>query len=149
MKIDRATGVVDVPELGVVLAPTTLRDAWLASAAGQGSIVGVQNEPWWSFKARDFTVDGRPWKLSVGFHGQTPWRVELMALGAEFGTSWDDWSKTKEEARQVFHDRWLTQVLGHGRSFAWGKVASVFDERGAYSSILIDYAVRDSLFARE
>lgn len=146
MEIDRETGVVDVPELGGALGPGTVRDAWLASPAGLGSAVGVQIEPWCSYAARAFAVDGRPWKLSARFHGQTLWRVELVAIGDEFGTSWDDWSEAREQARRRFQDRWLTQVLGPGRTFPWGTVGSVFDARGGGSSILVDYAVRDSLF---
>lgn len=69
-----------------------------------------------------------------------------MALGDEFGGGWDDWSELKEQARRVFQDEWLTQVLGRERSFAWGTVGSVFDARAGCSSILVDYAVRDSLF---
>lgn len=69
-----------------------------------------------------------------------------MALGDEFGAGWDGWSEAKEQARRAFQDRWLTQVLGGRRSFAWGKVASVFDARGGGSSILIEDAVGESLF---
>ena len=146
MKIDRETGDVELPELGAALGPTTVRDAWLASAAAQGSAVGVRNEPWCSYAARTFAVDGRAWQLSASFHGQTLWRVALVALGEEFGAGWDGWSERKEQVRRVFQDRWLTQVLGGARTFAWGTVASVFDARGGSSSILVDYAVRDSLF---
>lgn len=140
MRIDAETGTIEVPELGGSLAPTTTRDAWLASAPAQGGRVGVQNEPWCTYAARAFTVDGRSWTLSARFHGQALQLVELMALGDEFGTGWDDWSKLKEQARRVFHDRWLAQVLGRRRTFAWGEVASVFDERGGYSSVLVRYA---------
>lgn len=140
MRIDPDTGVVEVPELGGSLAPTITRDEWLASAMARGGAFGVQNEPSCSYAARAFTSDGNAWTLSVRFHGQTLKLVELMVLDAEFGTSWEDWSRAKEQARQQVHDRWLTRTLAHRRTFSWGRVASVFDERAAYSSILVHYA---------
>ena len=120
MRIDSETGAVDLPELGGALTPMTRRDEWLASPAAQGGDAGVHNELWYSYAARAFAVDGRPWTLRAWFHGQMLWRVEPMALGDEFGTSWSDWSETKEQARRAFQDQWLTQVLGPGRTFHVG-----------------------------
>ena len=48
----------------------------------------------------------------------------------------------------MFQDRWLTPMLGRERTFTWGTVGSVFDAGGGSSSILVDDAVRDSLFHR-
>lgn len=54
-------------------------------------------------------------------------------------SSWNDWSKEKEEQNKSFFENWLSTRIGSQRSFAWGNVNVVLDEKGGGSAIVLNY----------
>lgn len=136
MKVDPETGVFYFPS-GESLGPSTTRNAFLATALGRGSTVLTENEPWCSFR---FDVEDDNLSLATYFHGDVLDAIHLMAVGAEYGLSWDDWSEEKERARKRANDRWLGDTgLTPGKRYAWGSVWSDYDPKGGFSSAVVRY----------
>jgi hypothetical protein len=146
--IDPATGTVALAygaDAPATLGPETRRAAFLASALGARATPLVMNEPWCSWRVGGVELGGLPFALGVYFNGEALWALDLALIDARFGTSWDDWSEAKEQARDAAHKAWLVVQLGRSdapharRSYPWGEVAASFDQKGGGSSIWIRY----------
>lgn len=48
--------------------------------------------------------------------------------------SWNDWSKEKEIKNKNFFENWLSKQIGSQRSFTWGNVNAVLDQKGGGGS---------------
>ena len=140
--LDPVSGEVILTTTGVRLGPRTTRDAFLASAIGQHATPGTINPPWANYGA--FLAAGEigpfPADVSLQFRDEALVWVTIMNLSEEFGTSWDDWSREKEEARRRAHNEWLrTSGLPPGR-YPFAEVWSDYSEKDALSKIVIQYS---------
>jgi hypothetical protein len=53
----------------------------------------------------------------------------------------NDWTEANEIKRKAKHDAWLRSELGAPPyQYAWGRIASVYDEKGCASTIVVTYA---------
>ncbi len=66
--------------------------------------------------------------------------VNMMITGPEYGSTWSDWSREKEDKRELRHDAVLKQVLGPGpHEFSWGDIRPGHDSKGGFSGIVVTY----------
>ena len=138
--IDKSTGAIRFTEWPCPVTPDTTRTAFLTSPLAVGAEPEVQNGPWFSWRlAPPECVEGG-WFTSLHFHNDTLWQVSMAIGGAEYGSSWSDWSEEKENKRRLRHDAALTQWLGpEPYQFPWGKIWSGYDGKGGFSSITVTY----------
>jgi hypothetical protein len=70
----------------------------------------------------------------------------MMISSAEFGSSWSDWSREKEEKRKLLHDAALKRMLGPGPyELPWGTVWSGYDDKSGFSSVVVTYRAKGKL----
>ncbi len=53
--------------------------------------------------------------------------------------SWDDWNEDEELKNRDYYDEWLTKEIGKDRQFSWGTIGSFYDNKGGFSSIVLNY----------
>jgi hypothetical protein len=140
--IDRTTGEVRIPGLGVPLGPALSRDGFLALPPGADVRTWDANEPYHSFAV---SVAAGPqadsaFVVVVQFYGRDLTSISLTATGPQFGTSWADWSEAKEKDRLRYHDEWLAHTCGlKPGNYPWGSLYSGMDLKAGSSSIVIRY----------
>lgn len=69
--------------------------------------------------------------------------IHLVANPPTLGQSWAEWSVDRELQRKALHDKLLHQHIGQcdsTRTYTWGVVSSVLDEKAGVSTIVIKYA---------
>ncbi|GEM_PF-829307 len=107
---------------------------------------------WHTIKNVRFAEDRRSFSLSAGFREGHLFQAMLALSSPTYGSSWEDWTESKELRRKVDHDRFLAEYLGRDpdlkRSkpypsityvFPWGTVFSSYDPRSASSTIHISW----------
>lgn len=125
---------------GVLLSPHSSRTSFLSSVEGAQAKVLVKNEPWCSFH---LSAGSSPLSVSVYFKGEFLDSIHFSVSGAEYGSSWGDWSEEKEMKRKSANDAWLQKYeLTPGQTYSWGSVWSGYDPKGGFSSIVVRYAPR-------
>lgn len=138
--LDAETGILTIETLSMQVGPDFTRQQFLASPLHRKAQRLIFNEPHCSFLTPPHSIGGLRFILSLGFFNE---RLETLSLAhdtPELGTSWDDWTREKEERRKQIHDRWLETQLGTSqRRFAWGEIWSEYDDRSGGSSICIRY----------
>jgi hypothetical protein len=140
--IDKTTGLLTIND-EFVIDPTLQTGLFRPYPEG-----GTWQEEWpsrdWRTFARKPVWDraGRKLALTVYFERE---RLDQVALfyylpdEADSGT-WDDWSREAEQRRQDLHDQILAEDLGPPPyDFPWGRVGSVYDDKGGFSLIFIRY----------
>ena len=140
--LDPATGDVILATTGLRLGRGMTRTEFLASPIGAQATPGTINPPWANYGAvfAAGEVGPFPADLTVQFQDEALAWLTIMNLSAEFGSSWDDWSREKEDARRRAHTEWLRQsALPPGR-YSFGEVWSDYSEKDALSQIVIRYA---------
>lgn len=71
--------------------------------------------------------------------------VGLSLVGAQFGSSWSEWSRQKEKARVAAMRRWLRERWGVEEGHhTWGELRCAYDERTGAGSLSIHYAAGPS-----
>jgi hypothetical protein len=139
MNIDSATGALNLPELGLSIFHTLARQEFLKSQAFSQSRPGVQNPPWRTYSLPQIPLADSILHINILFNGEHLDSLSLAHSAEPFGLSWGDWSKEKELARKNFHETWLNQIYAPVGRYPWGKIESLYDDRGGSSSILIRY----------
>lgn len=79
-------------------------------------------------------------QVSIGmcFQNENIFMVHMMINGKDFPNSWSDWSEAKELERKEAHDLWLQKNIGKPPYiYKWGKISSVYDNKGGFSVINI------------
>jgi len=138
IQIDPQTGALTTPE-GVVSRDTT-KSSVLASPMFVSGDYTNEKAGWFNAVLRPQLVDGRQFLVSLFFHEEHLHSITLIDGDPRFGTSWDDWSREKEEARRKSHDEWLVGTLGSIKTdWPWGQLYSVYDDKSAGSSITLLY----------
>ncbi len=141
MTITQDTGVITLPEIGASIAATLSRSQFLQVPVFSCSSVFVQSEPWCSYRLPAIPQKYTDLVIIVQFRGEELFSLELCHGAACFGTSWENWSEERELARKAFHERWLASEVGlRPGKYAWGEIASYYDETGRFSSIAVRYA---------
>ncbi len=147
MKLSADTGKISFGS-GADIGPETVRSSFLVSPLFIGVRVLVENEPYVTYAV---DVPNEKMSLSVSFHGEVLESVRISTSGAEFGSSWNDWSEEKELARAEANSLWLSQQgVTTSRPYSWGAVWSGFEGKSAFSSVIVRYssAANNSLQAR-
>jgi hypothetical protein len=138
--IDPATGAVSFEEPAIVIAPHLTRSAFAATPWGAAAEHWVINEPWHSWKLAELGLSaGIRFVVVLYFHHERLLKVELCNADPAFGTSWEDHSREKEDARDASHQAWLATFVGERRVFDWGDIWAGYDDRGGFSGISIRY----------
>jgi hypothetical protein len=143
MTIDRATGTLFLPEIGLRIPPNFTRTELVETQAALVApiAIAVQNEPWCSYRLAGISLRDTELHISLQFKGEQLISTQLCHSAERFGNSWDTWSEEKEKARKAFHDQWLATQLGDPPGeHAWGTVDSSYDSKGGFSSITLSYA---------
>ena len=80
-------------------------------------------------------IDGRKYLVNLFFRSGKIYRVALMCCDIEY-------TEIDEHKRKALHDAILQEygIQGKGE-YAWGRIESVYDQRGNVSSINIYYGV--------
>ena len=138
---DATTGTVRT-DAGEAIDARLTRAAFLASSLAEGAPTLVANEPWHSWLV-DRAIGGRPFKLGLYFESE---RLDMVVMAIDEpafgGPTWAEWTRELEERRREAHTAWLATfdaTIGEGRDFAWGRVASIFDDRSGGSEIVVRY----------
>ena len=140
--LDPTTGEVTLTTTKVCLGPRVTLTEFLVSAVGQHASPGTINPPWANYGCSFAVGEVGPFPADLGvqFKGEALLWLTIMNLSPEFGTSWDDWSREKEDARRRTHDAWLrASGLPPGR-YRFAEVWSDYSEKDALSKIVIRYA---------
>jgi len=141
MTITQETGVIKLPEIGATIAASLSRAQFLQTPEFFEARVFVRSEPWCSYRLPAISQKYTELVIVVQFHGEELVSLDLCHGAHCFGSSWEDWSEERELARKAFHERWLASEVGvHPGNYAWGQIASYYDEQGRFSTIAIRYA---------
>jgi len=140
--IDVATGNISIQNADIAIGPSLTRDDFLASAVGRDAPINVENEPYCSYNVRIPAGDlmTLPAGLTFYFYHKQLESLSIVASDHRFGTSWDDWSETKELERKRFHDLWLADTAGAANAhFPWGQLSSDYDAKSGLSAVHLRY----------
>jgi hypothetical protein len=138
---DSATGSLRTDQ-GEPIGPRLTRTTFLASSLAAGARTLVVNEPWHSWRI-DRSIAARPFRLGLYFEGERLHMVVLAIDEPAFGgPTWAEWSRELEDRRREAHTAWLAQFdasIGDDRTFDWGRVASIYDDRSGGSEIVLRF----------
>jgi hypothetical protein len=140
--IDHATGEIQFRADGIRVGHALTRELLLASSISSQCRELVRNEPYCSFALPTVQFGDQPFAWSVWFRASVLLRVSIQCASPAFGSSWSDWSENRELARKRVHDSLLQQSLGQDwchKHFTWGRVESLYDSKGGFSSIVVTY----------
>ncbi len=151
--IDVTTGMLTILQPALVIGPGLTQEAFRASPLGAASEELTRNPPWLLFGFRHAEAGGERFAGHCCFHGEQVEFVTLTVERPEFGSSWAEFSKEKEKARQEHHNTWLlTQLHDHPAThtlwldtptwewaFPWGRVYSGWDVKNGTTEIVIRY----------
>ena len=149
-------GTVEFESPIVRITPGTTRDDFLASALFAISKPTNQNAPWSRYSFQPVTVRGENFSGDICFCSVAIYSMSLCSIRPEFGTSWNDASVEKEQARHCFHKQLLQRLfqrppderIEHGPnerdtddaySFPWGGVSALTDAKAYGCDIFIKY----------
>lgn len=54
-------------------------------------------------------------------------------------SDWSEWTEEYELNQRKKLDQWLTQKIGNRRKFAWGNIGAYYNQKSAYSSIVMNF----------
>src|SRR6185503_16513582 len=138
--IESKTGVLTFSQPAVEIGPTLTRSQFQASPWSKEWEDLVVNEPWHSWRSvKPYQSMSISFAIHLFFHGERLHSVTLGDADPRFGIAWNDWSLEKELKRKASHDEWLEKNLGGGRSYSWGSIISVYDDKAGGSSIRVTY----------
>jgi hypothetical protein len=149
-------GTVEFESPQARITPTTTRADFLASALFDIARPMNQNAPWSRFSFRPITAQGERFSGDICFCSGAIYSMTLCCSRPEFGTSWNDASPDKEQARHCLHKQLLQGLfqrppderIPHGPNerdtdvtyyFPWGSVSALTDARAGGCSILIKF----------
>ena len=137
--IDKASGEIRFNSLHIT--PAVTRSEFLGCLAEADVSSLVDNPPYRSYSTRVSDAKGAAFSLAAYFMDEELTMLTISVIEDRFGSSWDDWSKEKEFERQETHSRWLETECGMapGEEFPWGTVASSYDDKAGFSSIVVRY----------
>jgi len=155
--LDLMTGTFYFDKPSVTIMPTLTTDD-LQPWAEHGIEKVTQNPPWLLLGYRRFMIGSEAFAGLICFKDGAIQNISLMSTRPEFGTSWNDFSHEKEEARQAFHNQWLAEQVDKRKGlltldepfktwewdFNWGKIVSGWDTKNGTTEIVIVYAKEES-----
>jgi hypothetical protein len=136
---DAGTGTLHLRDS--ILSPRTSRQNFLSSPLAEGAIISVKNEPWCSWQLQSAPLqEGFQLHLVVYFHGSKLDFISLALGHPKFGTSWDDWSPEKEQARHEAHLRYLKEEWqAPPGEYSWGRIWAGLDPKQGDSGFSVHY----------
>jgi len=152
----RLDGTVEFESPIVRITPSTTRDDFLASAHFAISKPGNQNAPWSRYSFQPVTARGENFAGDICFCSGAIYSMSLCSIRPEFGTSWNNASAEKEQARHCFHKQLLQRLLQRppdkriargldeqdtddAYGFPWGGVSALTDAKAYGHDIFIKY----------
>jgi len=75
-------------------------------------------------------IAGSPILVALCFFERSLNRVTFSVSDEVYGTSWSDWSESKERARTEATRKWLDSLGYPVGKYRWGSVYAEFDPRG-------------------
>ena len=95
---------------------------------------------WTWYRLPPFEDNGVSVAISVGFHIGELRQVTLTDAGAQFGTSWAEWSEQRETQRAESITNWLAQRGLQPGNYNWGSISAGYDTKGGLGSASIRVA---------
>ena len=149
-------GTVEFESPIMRITPSTTRDDFLASALFAVSQPMNQNAPWSRYSFQPIAARGENFAGNICFCSGAIYSMSLCSIRPEFGTSWNNASDEKEQARHCFHKQLLQDLfqrppderMAHGSieqymddaySFPWGSVSALTDAKAYGCDIFIKY----------
>ena len=83
-------------------------------------------------------------KVSVSYVESGRGYLSLSADHAQFGTSWDEWTKQKERARVTWLVGFLKSCGAPVGVYPWGKVEAIYDAKGGQGLAIISYVAQQA-----
>lgn len=96
----------------------------------------------WTWYCLPVVVDGaKEINFRLGFEDGILRQVEISDVNPNLGTSWDEWSKEKEEIRARNIASWLTGLGFPLGEHSWGTLWCGYDERSSCGLAIVRYGV--------
>ncbi len=132
MRIVVVDGSIDF-QCGKIL-PKQDRESFLGTELGQTASTRLVNKEWWHVTVKP--EEGIT--ATLLFRGD---RLDRVFLLMEIPTDQKgEWTSENELERMRVHDSWLRQELGPPPyRYAWGEIASEYDQKGCVSEIIVVY----------
>src|SRR5690606_8989453 len=120
----------------------------LSSGLGGHAERWAGDEPYAAFRLTTVETGGMPVTAVVSFEGEHLTSIVISHRDPSYGTSWDDWSKAKDDGQRAANVAWVERVLGRledfgpearDRSRPWGTVYIHDDPHYGSSEIAIRY----------
>ncbi len=135
------------------LSPETTKSAFASSTTARFCRVHNCSEPWTMFSCMELQVRDDAFSGTIGFNGENLEFIILASRRSEFGLALSELSREKEQARQGFHNEWLSRQLAgqvatqsHGPdtpvwtwTFPWGRIVSGWDVKNGTAELVIRY----------
>src|SRR5688572_18002971 len=100
----------------LTINPNITKEEFLTSTISKRAEIYVANDPYFSYRIeykRETSLKViEKWIIILFFFKSKLESVELIIKDKKYGTSWDDWSESKELERKSFHDKWLMDCFG-------------------------------------
>jgi len=139
--IDRKTGELTIESIPLRLGPDFTRTELQSCLLANSSSVLIRNESFCSFSIGLYEITGLHFIISLWFYDEKLDCIDLVHSDKKFGSSWADWSESRELDRKHVHDEWLISLLGSPPyTYDWGTISSDFDKKSGGSSIVIRYS---------
>jgi hypothetical protein len=111
--LNATNGTLRIDGCRTALGPRLTRAAFLASPLAAAASDLVVNERWHSWQLPGSRIDGLTFLVGVFYEGERLDMIQLFLQDPRYGTSWEDMTEEKEEARRVAQWDWLRSQLGN------------------------------------
>src|SRR5215471_484551 len=132
-----ATGHVRFPDLALELRPGMPQQEFIDATAKLNRDNLGFNGGWQRYSIRQEISDDR--KLGIFFVFFNERLNKASFAWAQKDQTWDTWSEEKEAARLNEYRQELDAQLGAKRTFPWGKVDAILDNKSGGTDIWVEF----------
>jgi hypothetical protein len=138
--IDIQTGHLILSE-NIHIKKDDFYDHVLSLNLGQTNKQWGHGNGWLWLQENNVFVENKYFIFQFGFYEK---KLKLMSFSFsntrfQLDEGWDNWSEEKELADLEKYKSWLTNELGKQREFSWGEAWALYDMKGGFSSLGINY----------
>jgi len=95
---------------------------------------------WIHYSANNLKLNDKYFNFRFTFFEET---LKMISFTFEEEQSeemnWNNWNEEKEKRKKKTFEDWLRKEIGDQRKFDWGTIESYFDNKGGFSSIVMNY----------
>lgn len=137
-EIDRETGTLRFPHLGLTLTPRQSLDDFRATEVGAHATNRGSNDGWQRYHLLQPFGEGMSLSVSLYYFNAFLMMVHFGYL-PESERNWSAWSKERELARAESYQREIARQLGRRGHFLWGRTDGYYDDKAASAGIFVKY----------